>query len=66
MLAIINFLKALKENKKGQGMVEYALIIGLIAVVVIVVLVVLGEEIKGLFGGVATKIQGVQTPSVAP
>lgn len=41
-------LSKLKE-KKGQGMIEYALIIGLIAIVVIAVLVLLGNAISAKF-----------------
>ena len=37
------------KNKKGQGMIEYALIIGLVAVVVIAVLVLLGPAISAKF-----------------
>ncbi len=37
------------NNKKGQGMVEYALLLGLIAIVVIAVLVLLGPQIAALF-----------------
>lgn len=36
-------------NQKGQGMVEYALLVGLIAVVVIAVLVLLGPAIAAKF-----------------
>lgn len=45
---MLNFLK----DENGQGMVEYGLIIGLIAVVVIVVLVALGPKIRNLFTAV--------------
>jgi len=41
-------LNKLKEEK-GQGMVEYALIIGLVAIVVIAVLVLLGPAISAKF-----------------
>jgi pilus assembly protein Flp/PilA len=37
------------KDENGQGMVEYALILGLIAIVAIVVLVALGPKIKNLF-----------------
>lgn len=37
------------RNERGQGMVEYALIIGLVAVVVIAVLVLLGPAISAKF-----------------
>jgi pilus assembly protein Flp/PilA len=44
------------RNKKGQGMVEYGLIIALIAVAAIVALGVLGPKIAELFTGVSEKI----------
>ena len=37
------------KRSYGQGMIEYGLIIALIAVVVIAVLVLLGPQIAGLF-----------------
>lgn len=42
------FSKVIKEEK-GQGMVEYALLVGLIAIVVIAVLVLLGPAIAAKF-----------------
>lgn len=46
-----NIKETVKDNK-GQGMVEYALIIGLIAVVVITVLTTMG-------GSITTKFQDI-------
>ena len=37
------------KDEEGQGMVEYGLIIGLIAIVVIVALVALGPKIRDMF-----------------
>lgn len=37
------------KDENGQGMVEYALILGLIAIVAIVVLLALGPKIRDLF-----------------
>ena len=37
------------KDENGQGMVEYALILGLLALVAIVVLVALGPKISNLF-----------------
>ena len=37
------------KDENGQGMVEYALILGLIAVAAIAVIVVLGPRIRGIF-----------------
>ena len=36
-------------DENGQGMVEYALILGLIAIAAVVILIVLGPRIKNLF-----------------
>jgi len=37
------------SSERGQGMVEYALILVLIAVVVIAVLIVLGNQVQNVF-----------------
>jgi pilus assembly protein Flp/PilA len=43
-------------QEKGQGMVEYALIIVLIAIVVIAVLTLLGGQIRTVFQTIATAL----------
>jgi len=48
MRKMLDFLK----DENGQGMVEYGLIIALIAVVVIAALTVLGPAIRDLFNDV--------------
>ena len=45
--------EAVKKRTNGQAMVEYALILVLIAVVVIGVLLILGGEIKAIFNSIA-------------
>ena len=55
MKKMLGFLK----DENGQGMVEYGLIIGLIAVVVIGALVILGPKISDLFTGVGDKLDAV-------
>lgn len=50
MLAILkNRITKVLKDRKGQGMVEYALIIGLVAIVVIAVLILLGPAIAAKF-----------------
>lgn len=44
-----NYVLTKINEEKGQGMVEYALLVGLIAVVVIAVLVLLGPAIAAKF-----------------
>ena len=50
---IINGARWLKKNEKGQAMVEYGLIIALVAVVLIVVLVALAGGLDSIFQGTA-------------
>lgn len=56
------------KDEEGQGMVEYGLIIGLIAVVVIVALVALGPKIRDMFDQVNDQLDsaaagGTTTPA---
>lgn len=44
-----NYILSVVKNEKGQGMVEYALILGLVAVIVIAVLALLGPAIAAKF-----------------
>ncbi|MFZ5989756.1 MAG: Flp family type IVb pilin [Bacillota bacterium] len=52
----VSYLRALLGSKKGQGMVEYGLIISLIAVACIAALLVLGPKIADLFTSVSNTI----------
>ena len=52
----MKWLKNLMKDEEGQGMVEYGLLIGLIAIVVIVALLVLGPKIRDLFLDTANQI----------
>ena len=45
------------KNKKGQGLVEYALILVLIAVVVIAAVTVLGTKTSTVFNEVGTSLK---------
>ena len=47
------------RDEDGQGMVEYGLIIGLIAVVVIVALVALGPKVRDMFDQVNQELDNV-------
>ena len=46
--------------EKGQGLVEYALILVLVAVVVLAVLLLLGPVIGNMFSGVNSGFDNVQ------
>lgn len=61
----MTYLKNFIGNKKGQGMVEYGLIIGLIAVAVIALLTTMGTEIQRLFKSVADALTGAGTTTTS-
>ncbi|MEA2641467.1 MAG: Flp/Fap pilin component [Chloroflexota bacterium] len=44
------------EKEEGQGMVEYGLIIALVAVVAIAGLIVLGPKISSMFSGLGSSV----------
>lgn len=48
----------LKKDEKGATAVEYGLIVGLIAVVIIAVVAFLGQDLLDLFTTVETEIDG--------
>lgn len=52
MMSILNYLRVKFASKKGQGLVEYGLILGVIAVIVVVALTVLREPLEGIFENV--------------
>ena len=51
-------IMAFPKREEGQGLVEYALIIVLVAIVVIAVLLVLGPRIQALYGWVILALDG--------
>ena len=49
-------LRGLATRQEGQGMVEYALILVLVSIVVIVVLLTMGKQIENVFSNVVTAL----------
>ena len=49
VVRVQNLIASLRDREDGQTMAEYALILGLIALFVIVAIVFLGGEIRELF-----------------
>ena len=49
---LVSYLKTRRESEEGQTLVEYGLLLALIAIVVIAVLVLLGPAISGIFQSV--------------
>lgn len=53
---MLNKMKNIVTNEEGQGMVEYGLILALVAVVVIAALTLLGPKIANVFTNVNNKL----------
>ncbi len=49
-------MHSLLRREEGQGLVEYGLIIFLVAIVVIAILVLLGPQIGAIFSGITASI----------
>ncbi|MDC3413651.1 Flp family type IVb pilin [Aquibacillus sp. 3ASR75-11] len=55
---MMNKLKGLFTEEQGQGMTEYALVLGVIAVGVVTIIITLGDTIKDQFQKVIDKLTG--------
>jgi pilus assembly protein Flp/PilA len=53
----------LKREEKGATAVEYGLMVGLIAVVIIAAVVLLGEELRDLFTSITDELPGDGAPA---
>jgi len=52
MLNFKKFFRELFDDEQGQGLVEYALILFLVAVAVIAILILLGPQIGSVFSAI--------------
>jgi pilus assembly protein Flp/PilA len=50
------FWKLSARGQSGQGMVEYALILVMVAIVIIVVLISLGGQVKNMFSNISVAL----------
>lgn len=53
---LAKFKNELKENQSGQGMVEYGLIIALVAVALVVTLGLLTDGLDGIFTSITNTL----------
>lgn len=56
MLELYVWLNNLLKREEGQGLVEYALIIFLVAIAVITALTLLGTQVSTIFGNITTSL----------
>lgn len=55
---VMNWLSRFETEEEGQGLVEYALIIVLIAVVSVIALTALGTQISSIFDDITSSLGG--------
>jgi len=53
---MVRYLQSLRQREDGQALVEYALILGLIAVLAIGALTLLGQNITTILSSIATTV----------
>jgi pilus assembly protein Flp/PilA len=56
MLSAYLKMRAITTRQDGQGMVEYALILVLVSIVVIVILLTMGKQIRNVFSNVVAAL----------
>nr|MBK5234348.1 Flp family type IVb pilin [Clostridium sp.] len=59
---LINYVSSKVKNEEGQGMVEYALLAGLISIVAIVALTSVGTEVLAKFNAIVAALTPTSTP----
>lgn len=63
MLDYIRSWFIVKKGEKGQDLAEYALLLGLIALIVILVVTLLGQQISVVFSNIT---QGLKAVGISP
>ena len=58
-MMILNLLRVISRDEKGQGMVEYGLIIALVAIVAAAVLTPMGSTIASVFQNITSTLASV-------
>ena len=56
-MALVNMLLAtLRRDEEGQGLAEYALILALIAIVAILAIIFLGQQVSAILSNVGNSV----------
>jgi pilus assembly protein Flp/PilA len=55
----MNLIKRLIKEEEGQGLVEYALIVGLIALVAIVAITASGVAVNDIWNAIKVKLEAI-------
>ena len=66
---MVQFFKALWSDDSGQGLTEYAVIVGLVSIALVLLLTAMSDELGRIFNAIVTELTGVgpqQQPVGAP
>jgi pilus assembly protein Flp/PilA len=55
----VKFQNWMRRHQEGQGMVEYAMIVGLVSVGVLALLALMGGQVKSIFTSITGKLSEV-------
>jgi Flp pilus assembly pilin Flp len=56
MTALVTFLQSMRRSDEGQDLLEYALLVALIAIVAVGAVTTAGETVAGIFDEIAAAI----------
>jgi len=56
MTALVNFYNSIRRNDEGQDLLEYALLVALIAIVAVGAVTTAGQTVATIFGNIAAAI----------
>ena len=56
MTALVNFVNSFRRNEEGQDLLEYALLVALIAIVAVGAVTAAGESVDAAFTAIAAAI----------
>jgi pilus assembly protein Flp/PilA len=56
MTALVNFYNSIRRNDEGQDLLEYALLVALIAIVAVGAVTTAGQTVAQIFGDIAAAI----------
>lgn len=58
-MQLVNFVKSFVRNDEGQDLLEYALLVALIAIVCYGAVAAAGTSVSGIFNSIATSLGSV-------
>jgi pilus assembly protein Flp/PilA len=56
MTTLVNFYNSIRRNDEGQDLLEYALLVALIAIVAVGAVTAAGTQVSNIFNQIATAI----------